>query len=173
MSLRSHVFANSGFCSTVLLTWFFNAAHRSAIALPPVVAAICTRLTLNLSLSILSSFSLLFIAPGLDLRLFLCILACPTTTSSPSKPGSASASDSRLATNFLFGRRRLLVFAEDFSILETKAECLIFCLSFLEEGKREGSDVGRTGALRGRVARLVFARIVVRFLPEVGAYKFH
>lgn len=64
------------------------------------------------------------------------------------------------------GRRRLEDLVEDFSILETKKECLIFCLSFLEEGKEESSSkeevVGRVAV--GRATRADFARAVVRFL---------
>jgi hypothetical protein len=59
---------------------------------------------------------------------------------------------------------------DDFSILETKEECLILILSFFDEGKRlsstDSSGLGRVAA--GRTARADFARAVVRFL--IGAY---
>jgi hypothetical protein len=103
-------FTNSGLTSVVLWTWLFNAAQRSCIAPPLVLLANCTRFWLNLSFSIFSSFSFLFIAPGRLFKLLRCILACPVSTwpSAPasSRPESASASDSRFATSFLFGRRR-------------------------------------------------------------------
>jgi hypothetical protein len=70
----------------------------------------------------------------------------------------------------LLGRRRFEDLEDDFSILETKEECLIFCLSFFEEGKEESSSkeegVGRAAV--GRATRADFARAVVRFL--IGAY---
>lgn len=157
----------------VLCTWLFNAAQRSCTAVPCEVLANCTKFLLNLSLSNFSSFSFLFNAPGLLFmlfKLFLCTFACPTSispsTPSSSSPGKASASDSRFATNFLFGRRRLVVLDDDFSILETNEECLIFNLSFLDEGKAGPSSGLRRVAVIGRVARADFARAVVRFLIE-------
>jgi len=72
--------------------------------------------------------------------------------------------------SFLFGRRRFGVFIDDFSILDTKEECLIFFLSFLDEAKSDeasASGVRRPG-VHVRVERADFARAVVRFL--VGAY---
>lgn len=45
--------------------------------------------------------------------------------------GRASASDSRFATSFFEARLRFLTRELVFSILETKAECLIVRLSFL------------------------------------------
>jgi hypothetical protein len=69
------------------------------------------------------------------------------------------------------GRRRLSVLAEDFSILETKEECFIFCLSRFEEEKDDeggASGLGRPAVEgAGREARTNFARVVVRFF--VGA----
>jgi hypothetical protein len=103
-----------------------------------------------------------------------CILACPVSTvpSAPasSRPDSASASDSRFATSFLFGRRRFWDLVDDFSILETKDECLILSLSFFDEGNAlsSASDSGWGSAAAGRTARADFARAVVRFL--IGAY---
>lgn len=101
------------------------------------------------------------------------IFACPISISpsapEASRPGSASASDSRFATSFLLGRRRFWVLEDAFSIFETKEECLIFCLSFFDAAKSAvaSSGVGCTvGA--GRAARADFARAVVRFL--IGAY---
>ncbi|KAL5466624.1 hypothetical protein PMIN07_003591 [Paraphaeosphaeria minitans] len=174
-----HFCKNSGLISAVFLTWFFNAAQRSAAGLLPVallaveVVAICAKFMLNLSFSSFSNFSFFFIAPGLLFRLFLCILACPTTTSpfpSPcSKPDRASARDSRFVTSFLFGRRRFWIFEEDFSILLTKSECLVVRLSFLEEEKSASSSVGVGRVICGRAARDDFARADVRFLPEIGA----
>lgn len=129
---------------------------------------------MNRSFSIISSLSFFFIAPGLLLRLFFCIFAWLSTTSpSPtasSRPGSASASDSRFATSLLFGRLRFWTFEEDFSILLTKAECFIVRLSFLDEGNsafKSSEGVGRVGC--GRDARAGLARAEVRFLPETGA----
>jgi hypothetical protein len=70
--------------------------------------------------------------------------------------------------SLLLGLRRFCVLAEDFSILETNEECLIFCLSRLDEGKDEmPSGFGRV-AVVGRAARADFARAVVRFL--IGAW---
>jgi len=70
------------------------------------------------------------------------------------------------------GRRRFCDFVEDFSILDTKDECLIFCLSFLEEAKaleRDSStDSGCGRVAAGRATRADFARAVVRFF--MGAY---
>ena len=113
----------------------------------PLVLAICARFALNLAISIFSSFSFLFVAPGLLFRLFLWIFACPTTTSPFSssssfpRPGSASASDSRFATSFLFGRRRFWTLGA-FSILLTKEECFIANLSFFDEAKRDDVSSG-------------------------------
>lgn len=175
----SHFCKNSALISAVFLTWFFNASHLSAAGLPPValfvaeVAAICAKFMLNLSFSSFSSFSFFFIAPGLLFKLFLCILACPTTTSpSPllsSKPDKASARDSRFVTSFLFGRRRFWIFEEDFSIFPTNAECFILRLSFLDEAK-SASSVGVGRVTCGRAARDDFARAAARFLPEIGAW---
>lgn len=72
----------------------------------------------------------------------------------------------------MFGRRRFFGF-EDFSILETKEECFIACLSFFEDAKAEDEAVADIAPLSGRegfgVALEVFARMEVRFLPDVGA----
>jgi hypothetical protein len=108
------------------------------------------------------------------LRLLRCdILAWPTSISPSmppsSRPGSASARDSRFATSFLLGRRRFCVLADDFSIFDTNEECLIFCLSLLEAPKAEDRSSGLGSvAGAGRAARADFARAVVRFL--MGAY---
>jgi hypothetical protein len=59
-----------------------------------------------------------------------------------------------------------VAFAEDFSILPTKAECLMVRLSFFE-AKREDSEEGV--AIWGREVRVNFARAVVRFLLITGA----
>lgn len=169
----SHLFANSGLTSIVFCTWFFNAAHRSVLAAELV--AICAKFALNLSISSFSSFSFFFIAPGLLFKLFFCILACPLATTtppspvSPSRPESASARESRFAASFLFGRRRFWTFEEDFSIFETKAECLIVRLSFLEFEKSP-SEEGVGSSSWGRAARVDLARALVRFLPATGAY---
>jgi hypothetical protein len=86
-----------------------------------------------------------------------------------SRPVSASASDSRFATSFLFGRRRFWDLVDDFSILETNEECLVLILSFFDEEKRLSStDSGWERVAAGRTARADFARAVVRFL--IGAY---
>lgn len=73
-------------------------------------------------------------------------------------------------TSFLLGRRRFRVFDEDFSILLTKAECLIVRLSFLDEEKSASSSVGVGGATCGRAARDDFARAEVRFFTVMGAW---
>ena len=174
-----HIFTNSGLTSILLRTWLFSAAQRSCTALPCVLLANWARFLLNRSLSIFSSFSFFFSAPGLLFilfKLFRCILACPISISPSappsSRPGKASARDSSVATSFLLGRRRLVVFEDDFSIFDTKEECLIFCLSFLDEGKREetSSGLGRVAVgVAVRAARADFARAVVRFF--MGAYK--
>jgi hypothetical protein len=52
--------------------------------------------------------------------------------------------------------------------LETKDECLVFCLSFLEDGKALSRDSGWGRVAVGRATRADFARAVVRFL--MGAY---
>lgn len=66
-------------------------------------------------------------------------LSCTLTSSSTS--GNASASPSNVVTSFLFGRRRLRVFFdEDFSIRETKAECLMVRLSDFELMKVEADE---------------------------------
>jgi hypothetical protein len=139
-----------------------------------VLLASCTRFWLNRSFSIFSSFAFLFIAPGRLFMLVRCIFACPVSTlpSAPasSRPDSASASDSRFATSFLFGRRRFCDLVDDFSILETKDECLILSLSFFDAAKAlsSSSDSGWGSEAAGRTARADFARAVVRFL--IGAY---
>jgi hypothetical protein len=76
----------------------------------------------------------------------------------------------------LLGRRRFVV-EEDFSILETKEECFMACLSRFEEEKCEGRDVAvavdvETGSLGEVLGLDSFARIEVRFLPVVGACQF-
>lgn len=173
-----HDFWNSGLTSMVLCTWFFNAAQRSAVVLPAPfpVLAICAKFALNLSLSIFSSFSFRFMAPGLLLRLFKFFrrtVACPTSSSSfppsSSKSGRALAIDSRLATSFLFGRLRFVDFADDFSILPTNEECLIERLSRLDEAKSEEDSISGAGGC-GRELRADLARAVVRFLLVTGAF---
>lgn len=167
---RLHFLTNSGLTSIVLCTWLFSAAQRSCTAVAPLPAS-CARFWLKRSLSSLSSFSFLFMAPGRDFKLLRCILACPISTC-PSTPssisGSALVSDSRSATSFLLGRRRFWILDDVFSILDTKDECLIFCLSFLDEAKAvsKSSGLGRV-AWVGRVVRADFARAVVRFF--IGA----
>lgn len=167
-----HFRANSGLTSIVFCTWLLRAAHLSCTPDPVVLPANCARFLLKRSISVFTSFSLRFVAPGLDFRLLRCIFACPTSTSpsapSSSSPGNASASDSRFATSFLFGRRRFCVFAADFSILLTNDECFIFCLSFFEEANAPSRASGLGSAAgTGRAARADFARAVVRFL--IGA----
>lgn len=96
-------------------------------------AIICAMFFPNLSLSVLSSFSFRFIAPGLLFRLFILILpsfSCPFTKSSTS--GNASASPSNVVLSFLFGRLRFRGLVCDFSIRERNAERLIEILSFFE-----------------------------------------
>lgn len=159
----------------MLWTWPFSAAQRSCVAPPCVPLASCTKFWLNLSFSIFSSFSFLFMAPGLLFKLLRCILACPVSTlpSAPasSSPDSASASDSRFATSFLLGRRLFCVLEDDFSILETKEECLIFCLSFFDAAKALSSDSGCDRAAAGRATRADLARAVVRFLMRAFSHR--
>jgi hypothetical protein len=111
-------------------------------------------------------------APGRLFKLLRCILACPASNFSlapaSSRPESASAKDSRFATSFLFGRLRFWDLVDDFSILETKDECLIFCLSFFDEAKALSNASGWGRVAAGRAARADFARAVVRFL--MGAF---
>ncbi|KAM3077558.1 hypothetical protein ACMFMG_006895 [Clarireedia jacksonii] len=103
-----------------------KAAHlldvaEAGLSFPSLVAALavldselptnCAMFLPNLSLSIASSFSLLFVAPGLLFILFCLILPLSPllilSKPSPSKSGRASARLSNVVTNFLFGRLRL------------------------------------------------------------------
>ena len=74
-----------------------------------------------------------------------------------------------MATSCLLGRRRFLEAEDDFSILETKEECLMVCLSRLVVGMDEEAGVGRDALLSGSWGFVVLVRIDVRFLPVVGA----
>ena len=99
-------------------------------------AAICAMFLLNLSFSMLTNASFVFIAPGRLFKLLGLIFASPTTFvsfESLAVSGNASAKDSRLVTSFFDGRLRFLTGAFDFSMREIKAECLIIRLSFLVE----------------------------------------
>ena len=90
--LAHHFFTNSGFCSIVWLINPLNASHLLAVgagATAPASAAEaaagpavvnCAMFFPNRSLSIFSSFSLLFCAPGLVLTLLCLILASPVST---------------------------------------------------------------------------------------------
>lgn len=58
-----------------------------------------------------------------------------------SSSGSAAASESRVATSFLFGRRLRGFLGCDLVILDISAACLMWRLSLLVDGKREALDV--------------------------------
>lgn len=115
-------------------------------------AAICAKFFANRSLSLLSSFCFLFMAPGRDFMLFLLmILTCsagfdpaallvfaepdPPSVSSPSSSGRASTSASRFATSFLLGLRRRGFEGDDLVTLDCNCARLIWRLSFLEVAK--------------------------------------
>jgi len=137
---------NSGFWSIVCVIKLLNANHRLAVDTSPSMAVpigwlddpkpadIWARFFENRSLSSLSNFSFLFIAPGLCFRL-LCFITATGFTSTPGPPspasGKASTRECRFATSFFDGRRRLGFFLRDFSIFVTNVECLIKRLSFL------------------------------------------
>jgi len=145
-----HVILNSSFCSMVceikprraahLLAVGFAGGCCSAPTIVSLVVGVCIDVAVtnwaiflpNLSLSIRSSFSFRFKAPGRLLRLFS--VNFPGSFLSP-KPLSSSPSTSprlsRFVINFLFGRLRFKGFLCAFSIRFTKAECLIVRLSFL------------------------------------------
>lgn len=88
----AHHLTNSGFCSIVWLINPLNASHLLAVgagaAVPASAAGAaagtavvnCAIFFPNLSLSIFSSFSLLFCAPGLVLTLLCLIFASPVST---------------------------------------------------------------------------------------------
>jgi hypothetical protein len=132
-----HFLTNSGFCSSVCEINPLKAAHlfevavfcASSLAVPMLPAASCAIFFPNLSLSIFSSFSRLFVAPGLLFILLCRIFASPTTLSTSTVSGKASASDSSVVISFLDGRRRLRGFLWAFSIRLTKEECLMSLLS--------------------------------------------
>ena len=81
-------------------------------------------------------------APG---RLLILFRRMMLTASVPAGPpvcddcssGSAAASESRVVTSFLFGRRLRGFFVADFVILDIKAACLMCLLSLLVDGKSE------------------------------------
>lgn len=110
-------------------------------------AAICARFFANLSLSLLSNFCFLFIAPGLDFMLFLLMIltwsaavepAASLSEPEPSKSsGNASASESRVVTSFLFGLRLRGFDVDDFVTFDMSCACLMRCLSFLFVAKSE------------------------------------
>lgn len=115
-------------------------------------AAIWARFFANRSLSPWSTFSRRFMAPGRLLMLFrrmmltwslasAALAGAPCSGESPS--GSAAASESRVATSFLFGRRCLLRGFLDggFVILDISAACLMWRLSFFVEGKSDDFEV--------------------------------
>jgi hypothetical protein len=141
-----------------------NAAHLCDVAgttpsvCPEVIpsdfkagvdTAICAMFFANRSLSPWSNFSCRFIAPG---RLFMLFRRMMLTWSFASWPaalscagesssGSAAASESRVATSFLFGRRLLGFLDDDFVIFDIRAACLMCRLSFLVDGKSGEPEV--------------------------------
>ena len=152
-------FFNSGFVSSVCEMKPRRAAHRSLVeggalcpldsmssfpTVPPELgAASCAMFFANRSLSLLSSLSFLFIAPGFDFMLFRLMMLTWSSGFDPAAPepevsssGKASARASRVVTSFLFGRRRLVLVVDDFVILLMRCACLIRRLSFFEAGKR-------------------------------------
>lgn len=134
------VAAAGSFDCPVMLTSEFGAA---------VEAAICAIFLANRSLSPKSIFSRRFMAPGRLFMLFRrmiftwslasvpAVLPCPGVSSS----GSAPASESSVATSFLFGRRRLALLDEGLVILDINAACLICRLSLLVDGKSDEPKV--------------------------------
>ena len=135
------VAAAGPFDCPVMLASEFDAA---------VEAAICAMFLANRSLSPKSIFSRRFMAPGRLFMLFrrmiftwslasapAVLLPCPGVSSS----GSAPASESSVATSFLFGRRRLALLDEGLVILDINAACLICRLSLLVDGKSDEPKV--------------------------------
>lgn len=112
-------------------------------------ATSCAMFLAKRSRSPLSTFSLLFMAPGRDFILFRLMMltwSCglspagcltPPSVSTSSALGRASANESSVATSFLLGRLRLGFFAEDLVTLSISRACLILRLSFLDDGKSE------------------------------------
>ncbi len=124
-------------CSAMCL---LTASNPCTAPLPPLLGCRLANWAMffpNLSLSACSILTFRFIEPGRVLRLLCLTFVCLNNallTSPPAPPasptsGRASASDWRLVTSFLFGRRRVFFFPVLFSILLTKAECLTVRLS--------------------------------------------
>ncbi len=140
-----------------------------------VLPAICAIFLANLSLSIRSSFSFRFIAPGLLFKLLCRILALAgsKTSSVPPSSGRAFASDSRLATRFFEGLLRFLLLELGFSILETNVECLIIRLSFFVVVKPSLSSI-LVGVIRDREMEpepdVAEEALNAGLLPLTGAY---
>jgi hypothetical protein len=165
--------------SIVFVIKFLNAAHRLDVGAPtawldgPKPAAIWAMFFANRSLSNWSSMVFLFITPGLCFRL-ICLITAACLASMPSPPspasGNASISESRLATSFFDGRRRLGLFLRDFSIFETNIECLIKRLSFLLVLKSSPKLLdGVAMAFRDVGGLLVMALLALVF-GRIGAY---
>lgn len=136
-----HLFVRKAGCCTIVWEMKLrSAAQRLDVdveSFPESVAVvsildICAMFFAKRSRSILSSFSLRFIAPGLCFNVFCLITLTWLLGSfiSVSVSGKASASESRLVASFLDARRRLVAFWELFSIFETKLACLMVRLSF-------------------------------------------
>lgn len=137
MPIRAHFLTNSGFCSSVCDINPLKAAHlfevavlcTSSLVVTMLPATSCAIFFPNLSLSNFSSFSRLFVAPGLLFILLCRIFTSPTTFSTFPVSGKASASDCSVVISFLEGRRRLRGFWWAFSMRLTKEECLMSLLS--------------------------------------------
>ena len=110
-----------------------------------VDTAICAMFWAKRSRSPWSSSSRRFMAPG---RLFMLFRRMTLTWSLASVPavlpccekspsGSAAASESSVATSFLFGRRRRGFLVDGLAIFDIRAACLMCRLSLFVAGKSE------------------------------------
>ncbi|KAH0181778.1 hypothetical protein KCU82_g57, partial [Aureobasidium melanogenum] len=149
---------------------------------PPVGGAAGIRGSLSRDLSV---FNFIFPSAGFAFLTLTILLSSPRAPSIPSalssssipshssslfpsSSGKASASESKAVFSFFPGRRRFRGFFCDFSMREMRESCFnarFPALVFADEVLTSGA------AVAGREAAATLARIVVRFLPLVGACK--
>ncbi|KAG9956420.1 hypothetical protein KCU60_g57, partial [Aureobasidium melanogenum] len=163
----------------VLLQSLTDEATESG---PPVGGAAGIRGSLSRDLSV---FNFIFPSAGFAFLTLTILLSSPRAPSIPSalssssipshssslfpsSSGKASASESKAVFSFFPGRRRFRGFFCDFSMREMRESCFnarFPALVFADEVLTSGA------AVAGREAAATLARIVVRFLPLVGACK--
>ncbi|KAG9711324.1 hypothetical protein KCU69_g61, partial [Aureobasidium melanogenum] len=180
MSVQSRrSFSNFLRKARVLLQSLTDEATESS---PPVGGTAGISCSLSRDLSV---FNFIFPSAGFAFLTLTILLSSPSAPSIPSalssssipshssslfssSSGKASASESKAVFSFFPGRRRFRGFFCDFSMREIRVSCFSARLPafvFADEVLTSGAVVA------GREAAATLARIVVRFLPLVGACK--